>query len=235
MGRQVELNIRQMKMKEIIFKKDGEDQNTICVLFLFITLFAFFTGCVSNKIVTTENGIAGIEFVEEEIIIPLEELNEDAIMAYEIQGEENIYVSEKYLLEVQNKLSAKIDGEIWIYKNEKNEEVKRKQKEIDFDKYWPKLSIIIWTFVDGYTCEERDKGYLLPIHDFKKKKKKPVLIYETEAKGNWCIENKKGGSCKVLWVEKNRFLKTRNGKILTKKGKPIVLNKKVKIMSCLPQ
>lgn len=217
------------------FTKQGDTKKTIQVLFFMIAFFALLSGCISNKRIVTENGIAGIEFIEDEISTPFQELNTDAIMAYEIADEKNIYVAEKYLVEVQNKLSAKIEGDIWIYKNEKNEEVKRKQKKPEFDKYWPKLSIIIWTFVDGYTCEERDKGYLLPIHDFKKKKKNPVLIYETEEKTNWCITNKKGGSCKVFWVEKNRFLKTKNGKILTKKGKPIVIKKKVKIMSCIKQ
>lgn len=202
------------------------------LLILLVALFVLI-GCSSLEQSVKGNGVGGIIIVEGEPFDPVQWVTSEEIMAYVLEDDESIYVSEAHEEEVQQRLAANVRGEVWVYKNEKDAEERRKRKLLDLDKYWPKLSIVIWTYVKGYSCEEKPKGFLLPIHNVGDRKKKPVLIYETEEKDKWCIYNKYG-SCKVVWKEKKgKFIKLRNGKILKKGGKPVRVEKTVKIMSCM--
>ena len=156
----------------------------------------------------------------------------DNLMAYVADGDSNLYVASVYELAVQELLNAEIENNVWIYKNEQGKVERRPAKTLNIEEYWPKLSTINWTYVNGYTCEKRKAGFALPVHDVKKKKKQAKIIYETEEDESWCMYSKYD-RCKVIWIEKSgQFIKLRNGRILKRNGEPVRVRATVQMMSC---
>ncbi len=197
----------------------------------FLALFVLESCSIFSPVL--DPGVGGI-FQDTTQVLSLSEENiEDDIMAYVLTDDAILYVAPAHEKEVQQALGAEIKDNVWTYKNDLGVVQHRPRKDLDADQYWNQVATIKWTKIKGYRCEEKPKGFFLPVHDVRSDRNKAKLVYETQAKGNWCIY-RKYDYCNLVWKDtKGTYIKLRNGKVLKRNGKVVRIQTTVKLMSCV--
>ena len=97
----------------------------LITLFFCVSLIAVLYSC--NKISEGAGGM--FEGIEGELGFS-DELCGSNLMAYITEDDSSIYVSEMFENEIRQTLDAKIEGDIWIYKNENGDLQQRPKKEL---------------------------------------------------------------------------------------------------------
>ena len=159
-----------------------------CLFFLMIIGYS----CESTT--ETRDAVIGInENKDERIEDIMDFVDPDQPLAYIVEGELTIYIARGYEEAVAKALDANIENGIWLLKEE-NFAVKREPKELKWEDWYPRLAIIRWTYMRGFTCVEKPAGSWINITN---KKNKFVRSYKTTEKDWWC-QREVGQSCKVV-------------------------------------
>lgn len=189
---------------------------SIGVALVFGSLLA---GCITYEDIDSL-GVASLNTPQSEKEFMEEWIESNELMAYVMNEDNNIYVDDEAVPEIQESLKATIDNGVWQYQNADGQMIKRNQKPLNVKNYSNRIAIVKWSFARGYDCQEKPKGYKLPIHQAGDRNRKIVAAYETTEKGNWCIDNR-SFRCKFGWKKvTTKLIKVnRNGKLRKRRGK----------------
>src|SRR5687768_8873482 len=106
---------------------------------------------VDNVIIGPVTDNAGINSAEAEDYIDASHL-----MAYVAEDDPAIYVSKAFEEEVAAITAARIDGPVWFLTEDNGQG--REKKELKPEDYYPRVSIVKWTYLRGFRCEEKEAG-----------------------------------------------------------------------------
>lgn len=190
----------------------------ISYIIIVVTL-AFVTSSCTTYEDPEKFGVASLNEPESDIDFMEDWLEANELMAYVMNDDESIYIDDNSVEEIQNELKATIVDNTWSYKNENGDMIQRNQKPLNLKDYSSRVAIVKWSYARGYDCQERPKGYKLPIHRAGDRNRKIIAAYETDAKGNWCIDDRRR-RCKFGWKNvTSRFIKVKDGKLVKRNGK----------------
>jgi len=203
----------------------------IAVIFIAGILF---TRCTTYEEMD-QHGVTSLNTPESEKEFLEEWLESNELMAYVMNDNNNIYVHDEAINDIQAALKATIENGVWLYQNSQGKIIQRNQKPLNLKDYSNRAAIIKWSYARGYDCQERPKGFKLPIHQAGDRNRKIIAAYETTEKENWCIDNR-SSTCKFGWKKVTaRFIKVnKNGKLRKRRGKYLRYKEKtMTIMVCV--
>jgi len=116
------------------------------------------------------------------------------LMAYVAEDDPAIYVSKGFEEQVATLTAARIEGQVWFLKEDNGQG--REKKELKPEDYYPRVSIVKWTYLQGFRCEEKEAGTWINVLN---KKGRFVRSYKTTEKASWCMSG--DGSCKIILKE----------------------------------
>lgn len=106
---------------------------------------------VQNIIIGPLSENASISSAEAE-----DHIDASQLMAYVADDDPAIYVSKGFEEEVAAITAARIEGQVWFLKEDNGQG--RKKKELKPEDYYPRVSIVKWTYLRGFRCEEKEAG-----------------------------------------------------------------------------
>ena len=199
---------------------------------LCITLLI--AGCGGTEVAIEEPSTGSINNLEEKSADVSEWIGAEEIMALVLtDNKANLYVAETFREEVRQELKAEIKDNIWTYHNSRGVMENRTEQPLK-NINASTVAIAEWVYAKGYTCVEKEAGYILPVHRVGDASRKLIAAYQTTEKGKWCEDNRYG-RCKFIWKDvRSRFIKVRNGKLLTRRGEYVLTDTTtLRIMSCV--
>ena len=192
------------------------------------------TGCGGTEVPVENASTGSVNNLEEEPADISDWIGAEEMMAFVLtDNKEDLYVAEAFRTEVQQELKAEIKDNIWTFQNSKGVMENRKEQPLK-NVNASTVAIVEWVYARGYTCTEREAGYILPVHKVGDSSRKLIAAYQTAERGKWCEDNRYG-RCKFIWKDvTTRFIKVRNGKLLTRRGEYVLTDTTtLRIMSCV--
>ena len=191
-------------------------------------------GCGGTEVPIEDPGTGSVNTLEEKLTGNLEWIGAEEIMALVLTAnKENLYVAETFREEVRQELKAEIQDNIWTYQNSRGVMESRTEQPLK-NINSSTVASAEWVYAKGYTCVEKEAGYILPVHRVGDASRKLIAAYQTTEKGKWCEDNRYG-RCKFIWKDvRSRFIKVRKGKLLTRRGEYVLTDTTtLRIMSCV--
>jgi hypothetical protein len=121
------------------------------------------------------------------------------VLAYVDGDDEIIYVAAGREKEVARRLDARIDGDVWILK-EGDEEVRRQKQELDYDRWYPRVAIVKWTYLRNMDCREIEAGTWMPVYRRRDGALRFHRSFQTTEKAWWCV-TVRGRACRVVFED----------------------------------
>ena len=192
------------------------------------------TGCESFEDIDPY-GTAALKLPESDSTFIEEWLSTNELMAYTMQNDSSIYIRDDAVKDIQEDLEAVVKDNTWEYLDDHGNLVKRVQKPINNKEYASRTAIVEWSYARYFDCQERPKGYFLPIFDIRDSNRKVAAVYETQEKGDWCIDDRTT-QCRFGWKRVTaEFIKVNsNGKMRKRRGRYLrYRNSTQTIMYCI--
>jgi hypothetical protein len=200
----------------------------------FLVIALLITGCGRTAVSVDNPSVGSVNTLEEKPKDIADWIAAEEIMALALaDNKETLYVAEAFRGEVQEELNAEIKDNIWTYQNSRGVMENRREQPLK-NVNSSTVAIVEWVYARGYTCVEKEAGYILPIHRVGDASRKLIAGYETTEPAKWCEDNRYG-RCKFIWKDvTSRFIKVRNGKLLTRRGEYVLTDTTtLRIMSCV--